>query len=83
MFFSGIDNSVCTFGGLLSYSHLQGKQPLDAPKNLRILLINTNQSRNTKAMVERVKKRKTAFPKDTNRILQVGRKRWKICSAVY
>ena len=67
--FAGIDNTVCTFGGLLSYSHSAGMTPLDAPRNLRILLINTRVSRNTKRLVERVRGRANALPKVTERIL--------------
>lgn len=67
---SGIDNSVCTFGGLLSYQSSTGKTPLKAPDNLRILLINTRVSRNTKALVERVRSKVYEFPKVTNCILE-------------
>lgn len=61
---------MCTFGGLLSYQSSLGMRPTKAPSNLRILLINTRVSRNTKAMVERVRARACALPKITARILE-------------
>ena len=70
--FPGIDNTVCTFGGLLRYhpsSTLRMRAAL-APSNLRILLINTRVSRNTKALVERVRTRAMALPKVMSRILE-------------
>eukprot|EP00095_Tigriopus_kingsejongensis_P001509 maker-scaffold220_size252247-snap-gene-0.12 protein:Tk01509 transcript:maker-scaffold220_size252247-snap-gene-0.12-mRNA-1 annotation:"mevalonate kinase" len=66
---SGIDNCVCTYGGLLSYQSSIGKTPLKAPENLRILLINTRVSRNTKALVERVRCKAFEYPKVTSCIL--------------
>jgi len=58
---SGIDNSVCTFGGAVLYS--KGKmEPLEGFTRLRFLLINTNVPKDTKTQVANVKKRRDAFP---------------------
>ena len=82
IYFEGIDNSICTYGGLLSYKngHIlsiqtisRGKDPLKlspmAP--LRVLLINSKVSRNTKAQVLKVKENRiNLLPKVTEHIME-------------
>ncbi|EFC35462.1 predicted protein, partial [Naegleria gruberi] len=57
---SGIDNSVSTFGGVISFS--QGKiQEFLSPQilpNMRILIVNTRVERNTKLIVQGVRERR-------------------------
>ena len=71
--FSGIDNTICTHGGLLTYRNrqivsIQSPDDEDAEPDsmpmipLRILLINTNVPKNTKIQVENVKKIATSSP---------------------
>lgn len=67
--FAGIDNTVCSHGGLLSYQHSQGARPLGAPGQLRILLIHTGVGRNTRELVDRVRARLCLMPKVVSRIL--------------
>ena len=80
--FTGIDNNVVSYGGLLSYSHGSGSSPLPFPRSagLRVLLINTRVSRNTRAQVDKVRAMLARQPKLTGRILeamdQVSKKRW-------
>lgn len=52
---SGIDNSTCTFGSLVGFT--KGENPIipDYNLNLRILLIDTKVSRQTKILIEKVK----------------------------
>ena len=61
-----------SYGGLLSYSHSSGASPLPFPRaaGLRVLLINTRVSRNTRAMVEKVRAMLGRQPKLTGRILE-------------
>ena len=67
--FSGIDNTICTHGGLLTYRNRQivsiqspDGEDTDTMIPLRILLINTNVPKNTKIQVENVKKIATSSP---------------------
>ncbi|CAH0713449.1 unnamed protein product, partial [Brenthis ino] len=52
---SGIDNSICTYGSLVGFT--KGEKPVipDYKINLRILLIDTKVSRQTKLLIEKVK----------------------------
>jgi len=56
---SGLDNTICTFGGLVKFYRNQKPTPLKSTNTLNILLIDSCVSRSTAAMVERVFKRKT------------------------
>jgi len=76
---SGLDNSICTYGGIMSYTTGQALRPINnnASSNagngscLRVLLINSCVSRNTKALVSQVKEnRVNLMPKVTASILE-------------
>ncbi|TPX31287.1 hypothetical protein SmJEL517_g05329 [Synchytrium microbalum] len=58
---SGIDNSLCTFGGAQLFAK-GDLQPLKGFTSLRFLLINTCVPRDTKKQVENVRKRKEQLP---------------------
>ncbi|XP_004365210.2 mevalonate kinase [Capsaspora owczarzaki ATCC 30864] len=62
---SGVDNTVGTYGGLIQFARTASginMTPLtDLPK-LRILLVNTQQSRSTKALVANVRTNFDKFP---------------------
>ena len=79
--FSGIDNTICTHGGLLTYRNRQivsiqspdgeDTEPDSMPMiPLRILLINTNVPKNTKIQVENVKKIATSSPNVSKHIFE-------------
>lgn len=53
---SGIDNSICTYGGSVSFK--AGKIQHLNPPPLMVMLINTNVSRNTMALVEMVREKR-------------------------
>ena len=60
---SGVDHSVSTYGGIIKFVPGQQVTRLrDVPK-LRILLVNTNVSRNTKAVVQKVRDQFIAMPR--------------------
>lgn len=72
---SGLDNSICTYGGIMSYSTGQALQPLNNATSgngsLRVLLINSCVPRNTKALIAHVKEnRVNLMPKVTASILE-------------
>merc|ERR1712001_539704 len=70
---SGLDNSICTYGGIMSYTTGQPLRPLPAAMNgsLRVLLINSCVSRNTKALIAHVKEnRVNLMPKVAASILE-------------
>ena len=69
---SGLDNSICTFGGIMSYITGQPLRPLAANSgSLRVLLINSCVSRNTKALVSHVRaNRVNLMPKVAASILE-------------
>jgi mevalonate kinase len=66
---SGIDNTVCTYGGLLRYNSKSSTTRLAAPSSLRILLINTKVPRKTKELVDRVKSKMAVNPTVTAAII--------------
>jgi mevalonate kinase len=56
-FVQGLDNSICTYGGMMSYTTGKPLCPLGSSMDcgaLRVLLINSCVSRNTKALVSKV-----------------------------
>ncbi|XP_076069373.1 mevalonate kinase-like [Oratosquilla oratoria] len=64
---SGIDNSICTYGGAISFKAGE-LEPLQVPR-LQILLVNTRVPRDTKAIVAGVKERKERLPNIINPLL--------------
>lgn len=66
---SGIDNSVATHGGVVAYT-AGTMTPLQELAGLEILLTNTKVSRNTKAMVARVRERYDCLPVVVKPILE-------------
>ena len=88
---AGLDNSICTYGGMMCFTSGKPLRPLPAPVSptpslpglpsngggcplsagsLRVLLINSCVSRNTKAMVSIVKDRINLMPKISSSILE-------------
>ena len=64
---SGIDNAVCTYGGVVKYQ----KKVIDsiAVPEARILLVNTGVGRQTKLLVEAVRRKRDSFPAIVDPIL--------------
>lgn len=65
---SGIDNSICTFGGAVSFKAGQCS-PLGASP-LRVLLVNTGVPRSTKALVAAVAARRRRLPEVVEPLLE-------------
>lgn len=65
---SGIDNSICTFGGAVSFKAGQCT-PMGAPP-LRVLLVNTGVPRSTKALVAGVAARRRRLPQVVEPLLE-------------
>jgi len=59
---SGLDNTVCTYGGMLRYVKGQGFQSLKIQKPLNILLVDSRVSRSTADIVAKVRHLGDAFP---------------------
>lgn len=57
---SGIDNSVCTFGGCVNFKG--GNITHFEPSSLNVLLVNTNSPRNTIQLVKSVKEKYDRLP---------------------
>ncbi|XP_045126422.1 mevalonate kinase-like [Portunus trituberculatus] len=64
---SGIDNSICTYGGAVSFK-AGCCSPLGAPP-LRVLLVNTRVPRSTKALVAAVGARRSRLPEVVEPVL--------------
>uniref|UniRef100_A0AC35UCN2 Mevalonate kinase n=1 Tax=Rhabditophanes sp. KR3021 TaxID=114890 RepID=A0AC35UCN2_9BILA len=58
---SGLDASVCTFGGVASYKPGSSIETLRNIQDLRVILINSKVERNTSRMVQTVKERMKKF----------------------
>ena len=72
---SGLDNSICTYGGIMSYSTGQALQPLNNATSgngsLRVLLINSCVPRNTKALIAHVKENRINLMPKVRLLLRV------------
>nr|ACO11494.1 Mevalonate kinase [Caligus rogercresseyi] len=66
---SGIDNSVSAHGGLIAFKKGSLKQ-LVAPFDIRVLLVESGVSRNTKKILEGVRERLSSSPKVIESLLQ-------------
>lgn len=69
---SGLDNTICTYGGFVEYRKGVAPKPLDISTNLQLfeaLLINTNVPKNTRVQVEKVARFKEQFPGIVEHIL--------------
>lgn len=65
---SGIDNTTCTIGGVISFKN--GEMKSLGTCGLQIMLVNTKVPRSTKALVESVKQKLEKYPKIINPILE-------------
>lgn len=65
---SGIDNSVCTYGGAVNFKD-GSSSPLVIPP-LQVLLVNTKVSRSTKALVAGVRERRERLPSVVDPVLK-------------
>lgn len=59
---SGIDNSICTFGGAILFKEGKIVENVDNLENQEIILVYTNVRRNTKILVEQASERREKFP---------------------
>lgn len=59
---SGVDNTICTYGGLIKFVRNKGFSKLSIPKQLHILLVDTRVSRNTGKLVAGVGELHKTFP---------------------
>ncbi|KAI9254629.1 ribosomal protein S5 domain 2-type protein [Phascolomyces articulosus] len=66
---SGLDNSVCVFGGALSFRRGEGFVPLEGFQSLQLLLTNTKVPRSTSALVAGVTAKKEKYPNVIDPIL--------------
>lgn len=66
---SGLDNSVSTYGGLCKFSG-GILTPLPTTSPLSILLVNTNVERNTKDLVNKVRRKYDSHPKIIKPVLE-------------
>jgi len=60
---SGVDNTVCTYGGILCYIKGQSFQPLKVQKPFNILLVDSRSNRSTADVVANVRHLWERFPK--------------------
>ncbi len=72
---SGIDNSICIYGGAILFGSGQIIENIDSNDlldlaDIPVILVNTNVPRNTKTMVERCRVRLETFPQIINHILE-------------
>lgn len=79
---SGIDNSICTFGGALMFRNGQIVEHLAEVQSLPVILVNTKVGRNTKAMVEKSRNKYNKFTEIMENIMSaidgVAVRAWKL-----
>lgn len=66
---SGVDNTICTYGGVVEFRKGLAPKLLEVSSPLKILLVNTNVRRETKKMVSKVAALHHQYPDLTNNIL--------------
>lgn len=59
---SGLDNHICTFGGLVKFYRNQKPVSIKSERALNILIIDSCVSRSTAGMVQKVLQQKTEDP---------------------
>lgn len=72
---SGVDNTVCTYGGMLRFVKGQGFQTLKIQRPLNILLVDSKVKRSTADIVAKVRHLWEQFPELINSI-------WNACEAL-
>lgn len=72
---SGIDNTVCTYGGMLRFVKGQGFQPVKIVRPLHILLVDSKVKRSTADIVAKVRHLGETFPEVISSI-------WDACEAL-
>jgi mevalonate kinase len=79
---SGIDNSICTFGGALLFRNGKIEEQIQNVEPLPVILVNTKVARNTKALVEKVRQRYQKFPTIIDNIMsaidQISLNAWQL-----
>ncbi|KAF8792935.1 Mevalonate kinase like protein [Argiope bruennichi] len=84
---SGIDNSICTFGGALLFEDGKVIDMLSNLPSIGILLVNTKISRNTKLLVSNVKQKYNDHPDVIDAIMQaihaVSKENWQLLKELH
>ena len=66
---SGIDNAVCTYGGVVKFQNRVVVDSIAIPE-ARIVLVNTQVSRQTKSLVELIRRTRDTFPAVVDLVLE-------------
>ena len=66
---SGIDNSIATFGGFLSFRKSEGPKPLKLDLNAKIIVIDTGEKSSTAELVSNVRALREKEPEKVNKIM--------------
>ena len=69
--FEGLDNSICTFGSLLTFRRPNTIVRIPLHSSLRVLLVDTKVSRNTRVLVDKVAKLRESHGKTVTKIMEV------------
>ncbi|XP_055919121.1 mevalonate kinase [Eupeodes corollae] len=60
---SGVDNTICTYGGIVRFTKGEPFSQIEVPKPLHVLLVDSKVSRSTAKLVEKVAILRIKFPK--------------------
>ncbi len=66
---SGIDNSIATYGGFLSFRKSEGPKPLQLDLNAKVIVIDTGEKSSTGELVSRVRALREKEPEKVDRIM--------------
>ncbi|KAI4454390.1 mevalonate kinase [Holotrichia oblita] len=66
---SGLDNTICTFGSVVEYRKNSSMKLMEMHHKLKVLLINSNVPKDTKALVAKVAALKQKYPTVVDNIL--------------
>lgn len=71
---SGIDQSISTYGGVISYKKDEGATPLKVDSRISLVIGNTGVNRNTGKLVDNVRIRTKIFPKLIKHLIRIAGK---------
>ncbi len=69
---SGIDQTISTFGGAITYKRTSGFSPLEMSTPISLVIGDTGQKRSTGGLVSMVRERRDRFPEIMNPIIRAG-----------
>jgi mevalonate kinase len=69
---SGIDQTISTFGGVITYRRTQGFTPIEVSTPIPLVIGDTGQKRSTRRLVSMVRERRERYPEVLDLVIRAG-----------